>query len=224
MAEIEFAGWTGGGKVRQAAFKGLREDKPADEVEAETPVKSTEAKMAKPVPKTTTRKPATSKAGAAKASGPAVVMGVTISHPDKPLWPDEKPPVTKLELAQYYEAVGAWMIDHIKGRPCSLVRTPDGIGGQTFFQRHAMPGSSDLLEEVKVNGDKKPYLQIDRVEGAGGGGADRRHRAASLELPARRARAAGPAGVRPRSGARPGLRRGDQGRAGGRANGWRRWA
>jgi bifunctional non-homologous end joining protein LigD len=155
VAEIEFAGWTGGGNVRQAAFKGLRSDKPAEEVEAETPAKPEKAKMAKPVPK----------AASPKASGPAVVMGVSISHPDKPLWPDEKPPVTKLELARYCEAVGDWMIEHLKGRPCSLVRTPDGIGGQTFFQRHAMPGSSDLLEEVKVRGDKKPYLQIDRVEG-----------------------------------------------------------
>ncbi len=154
VAEIEFAGWTGGGNVRQAAFKGLRADKPAEEVEAEEPVKPEKAKMAKPVPK-----------AAAKAAGPAVVMGVSISHPDKPLWPAEKPPVTKLELAQYYEAVGDWMIEHLKGRPCSIVRTPDGINGQTFFQRHAMPGTSDLLEQVKVSGDKKPYLQIDRVEG-----------------------------------------------------------
>ncbi len=171
VAEIEFAGFTGAGNVRQAAFKGLRADKPADEVEAEKPVKATEAKIAKPVPKAAA-KPAKAKKseGADKpsgvrASGPAVVMGVSISHPDKALWPDEKPPVTKLELAQYYEEVGDWLIEHIKGRPCSLVRTPDGIGGQTFFQRHAMPGSSHLLEQVKVRGDKKPYLQIDKVEG-----------------------------------------------------------
>jgi bifunctional non-homologous end joining protein LigD len=178
VAEIEFAGWTGGGNVRQAAFKGLREDKPADEVVAETPVKSTEAKMAKPVLKTATRKTATAKIATAKSSGPTAVMGVSISHPDKALWPDEKPPVTKLELAQYYEAIGPWMIDHIKGRPCSLVRTPDGIGGQIFFQRHAMPGGSNLLEEVKVKGDKKPYLQIDKVEGlvaAGQSGATELH-------------------------------------------------
>jgi bifunctional non-homologous end joining protein LigD len=158
VAEIEFAGWTDGGNVRQAAFKGLRTDKPADEVVAEKAVKATEAKMAKPAPKTAVK-------SSARASGSSGVMGVTLSHPDKPLWPDEKPPVTKIELAQYYEAVGAWMIDHLRGRPCSIVRTPDGIKGQQFFQRHSMPGTSDLLEQVKVSGDRKPYLQIDRVEG-----------------------------------------------------------
>jgi bifunctional non-homologous end joining protein LigD len=161
VAEIEFAGWTGGGNVRQAAFKGLRTDKPAEEVEAEKPVKPEKVKMATPVPK-----PRSSPTKSVKPSGPAIVMGVSISHPDKPLWPDEKPPVTKLELAQYYEMVGGWMIEHLKGRPCSIVRTPDGIDGeQKFFQRHAAPGTSNLLEQVKVSGDRKPYLQIDRVEG-----------------------------------------------------------
>lgn len=175
VAEIEFAGFTGAGMVRQAAFKGLRQDKPAEEVEAETPKKTA---IAEPKPQRGKAKTAPAKATSTKAApakGPAKarpgqpspVMGVTISKPDKQLWPDagDGEPVTKLDLARYFEAVGEWMLPHIKGRPCSIVRAPDGIKGQQFFQRHAMPGTSSLLELVTVSGDRKPYLQVDRVEG-----------------------------------------------------------
>jgi bifunctional non-homologous end joining protein LigD len=160
VAEIEFAGWTADGQVRQAAFKGLREDKPAAEVEAEKPAPPSETE----VPDPETRDPAPKRF---RKGGKVEVMGVMISSPDKPLWPDagDGEPVTKVDLAHYHEAVGSWLIDHIKGRPCSIIRTPDGIGGEQFFQRHAMPGTSNLLELVTVFGDKKPYLQIDRVEG-----------------------------------------------------------
>ncbi|WP_316173284.1 MULTISPECIES: DNA ligase D [unclassified Bradyrhizobium] len=167
VAEIEFAGWTDGGNVRQASFKGLRQDKPAKEVVAEEPVMT---KVWKPV----ARAAATvASAGSAVFETPsrskrgAEVMGVVISNPDKALWPDDGDgePVSKLDLARYFESVGEWMIGHLKGRPCSIVRAPDGIHGEIFFQRHGMQGTSELLELAKVSGDRKPYLEIDRIEG-----------------------------------------------------------
>jgi len=157
VAEIEFAGWTGDGNIRQAAFKGLREDKPAAEVKTEMPAPASR------------REPAAADAKLPNAvmKTSAIVMGVTLSHPEKSLWPgaNQNESITKIELARYFELVGPWMLPHIKGRPCSIVRAPGGISGEHFFQRHAMPGTSSLLELVTVSGDRKPYLQIDRLEG-----------------------------------------------------------
>ncbi len=152
VAEIEYAGFTGDGAIRQAAFKGLREDKPAAEVQAEMPAPAAGTALVIPVP----RRPAGN-----------VVMGVTISSPDKALWPDadDGRPVTKLDLARYYETIADWMLPHLAGRPCSIIRTPDGItGDQHFFQRHVGKGSSALLDEVAMAGDHKPYLRIERKE------------------------------------------------------------
>ena len=150
VAEIEFAGWTGDGHIRQASFKGLREDKPAEEVAAEG-----EAADAAP--------PDSAKP---KSTG-SVVLGISISNPAKPLWPAAggEAAVTKIELARYLEAVSGWMMPHIVGRPCSLVRTPDGIEAkQRFFQRHGGAGTSSLITLVTVSGDRQPYIQIDAPE------------------------------------------------------------
>jgi bifunctional non-homologous end joining protein LigD len=167
LAEIEFEGWTGSGMIRQASFKGLREDKDADDVVAESPVApSTVPAQAGAV---AVKRVRASSRAASPAPGPAAVFGVTISHPDKALWPDagDGKPVTKLDLAHYYEQVGEWMLPHLTGRPCSLVRAPNGIGAQQFFQRHAMAGMSDLFDFVKVRGDKAAYVQIDHIEALG---------------------------------------------------------
>jgi bifunctional non-homologous end joining protein LigD len=192
VAEIEFAGWTGSGMVRQAAFKGLRQDKSANEVVAEMPApvggsdltpnealageaqraraKSTHSNSTRKKHASNSQRPPPSRSAPTppSRSGRAsqTVMGVLISKPDKALWPGagDGRPVTKLDLALFYASVGPWMLPHLEGRPCSLVRAPDGLGGQQFFQRHAMAGMSDLFELVKVKGDRAPYVQIDRVE------------------------------------------------------------
>jgi len=160
VAEIEFAGWTADGQVRQAAYKGLRLDKPAKEVQAERAEKPAKATLSEPLA-------AMPRRAKSPPAGPTKVMGVAISHPEKALWPDDGngEPVTKLELARYFESVGEWIMTHIEGRPCSIIRAPDGIEGERFFQRHAMKGMSPLLNAVTVWGDRQPYLQIDRVEG-----------------------------------------------------------
>jgi bifunctional non-homologous end joining protein LigD len=158
VAEIEFAGWTESGMIREAAFKGLREDKDAKEVVAEIPKEISSADDS--TDESPAQQPAT------KVRTGTAVLGVSLSKPDKALWPDagDGTPVTKLDLAHYYERVGEWMLPHLAGRPCSLLRAPDGIGGEQFFQRHAMPGMSTLFDLVKVRGDRAAYVQIDRVE------------------------------------------------------------
>ncbi len=158
VAEIEFAGWTSDGRVRQGAFKGLREDKPAAEVQADKPAKPSKVEIVEPV----ARAPRSQVARKARST----VMGVTLSSADKALWPATagNEAITKLDLAIYFEHVGAWLMGHIEGRPCSIVRAPDGIDGERFFQRHAMRGASNLFEQVAVLDVTKPYLQIDRIE------------------------------------------------------------
>lgn len=158
VAEIEFAGWSSDGLVRQAAFRRLREDLPAREIVAAAPSHALETA---PI-----AQQAQAPTPPARRAGRVAVHGVSLSHPDKPLWPDagDEVPVTKADLARYYAAVASWMLPHVAGRPCSIVRAPDGIEGQHFFQRHAMAGGSGLLGTIKIAGDRKAYLTVDGPE------------------------------------------------------------
>ena len=112
VAEVDFAEWTPDAQIRHATFQGLRLDKPARQVkreEAATPPGTLPARAAAPATR--------------------------VSNPERVI--DASTGLTKLDLVRYYESVAAWMLPHLRGRPCSLVRGPGGIAGELFFQKHA---------------------------------------------------------------------------------------
>jgi bifunctional non-homologous end joining protein LigD len=150
VAEIEYATITADGLFRQASFKGLRQDKPAGTIVTETPVSTTKDK---PMPNKS-------------SSDDNQVLGITISHPEKPLWPKsgKEPAVTKLDLARYMAAAAPRILPHIQNRPISVVRAPDGIGGEHFFQRHELKGTAAPVLGIKVKGEKQPYLGVDSAK------------------------------------------------------------
>lgn len=143
VAEIEFRAWTDDGILRHASYQGLREDKPADEVVEEKPKDDAPA--------------------APKRSATTVKTSVTLSNPDKPLWPDEG--VTKQNLLEYYALVWPRMERFVLDRPLSLVRAPDGIGKQRFFQKHASKGMAGSIGVVKDSKDGEELLFIRDFDG-----------------------------------------------------------
>ena len=157
VGEIEFENITSDGLFRQAAFKGLRLDKPAKAVVREVAADAPQEE------KVAVKKNAKTKS----ANGDDEVLGIRISHPEKVLWPKSKlgPAVTKLDLARYMAAVADRMLPHVKNRPISVVRTPDGIEGQKFFQRHGLQGTAVPMLAIRTKEAPKPYLGVDSAEG-----------------------------------------------------------
>lgn len=164
VAEIDFRGWTHGDVLRQASFKGLREDKAARDVVRERP------KIAAAAQKSSRKKSARvgqkngpkSKTSAADAAD-SDVAGVTLTHPDRIYWKDGS--VTKRMLADYYKAVWKWMAPHLLNRPLALVRCPDGAAGKCFFQKHVSAGlEGDRLTSVPLKGEE-PTLAVHDLAG-----------------------------------------------------------
>ncbi|RZL93770.1 MAG: DNA ligase D [Variovorax sp.] len=126
VAEVAFAEWTPDNQIRHASFVSLRTDKPASMIVRET---------AKQVG-----------AGLVKTAGKTAVGGIKVSNANRVIDPSSG--LTKLDLVRYYESVAEWMLPHLQGRPCSLVRGPSGVHGQLFFQKHdekiSIPGIKEL--------------------------------------------------------------------------------
>ncbi|MEO6677392.1 MAG: DNA ligase D [Pseudomonas sp.] len=120
VCEAEFAEWTREGVVRQAAFIAMRTDKPATEIVREQPQSP---KASKPVTEKKTR------------SQDSTVAGVRITHPDRVI--DKDSGTQKLQLVQFYENISQWILPFLRNRPVSLLRAPEGVEGEQFFQKHA---------------------------------------------------------------------------------------
>jgi bifunctional non-homologous end joining protein LigD len=191
VAQIEFSTWTRDNLVRQAAFKGLREDKPAREVVREEAIKSEEAirpeetKPAAVARKASHKTEARARRGKEKSpvDAPAVSHQSThdqpsthestqslthsLTHPDKILDPESG--MTKLQLAEYYIAVADRLIPHIANRPLSVVRCPEGSSKPCFFQKHIglglPPGIGSIAVPNPKTGGKEDYITVDSAEG-----------------------------------------------------------
>ena len=151
VAEVSFSEWTSAGAVRHPVFQGLREDKPAKGItreKAQHMVDAAAKDEQEPV--------------SAPGKLPATMK---ITNGDRVI--DKESGATKLDLIRYYALVGELMMEHLKGRPVSLVRAPEGVGGELFFQKHAdvrkMPGLRHL--DGALDPDHPPMLEVASVEG-----------------------------------------------------------
>ncbi|WP_236173227.1 DNA ligase D [Pseudomonas pseudonitroreducens] len=144
LCEVAFAEITRDGLVRQAVFHGLRSDKPAQAIVEEKPRRAA-------------RVSATS---SSRSNSGNVLEGVTVTHPERVIDPTSK--LRKIDVARYYEKAGERLLPWLADRPVSLVRAPDGVAGEQFFQRHAsrtaIPGAEQL--DPKLDPGHAPLLRI----------------------------------------------------------------
>jgi bifunctional non-homologous end joining protein LigD len=146
VAEVSFAEWTNGGLVRQAVFHGMREDKPAGQIRREEAVSMPQNGK---------------KAAPSRATSAAQVQSVRISHPDRAI--DPAGGLTKLDLVRYYEAIAPRILPYLANRPVYLLRVPEDIGGEKFFQKHSgrMPIPHIRVLDPALDPEHAPLMAID---------------------------------------------------------------
>jgi bifunctional non-homologous end joining protein LigD len=175
VAEVRFSEWTGDGRLRHPVFQGLREDKGAAEVRREREARAERAEDPAGAPRPGKRRRAAKPDAAPKPPGPPpdpprragkpVVGGVAISHPDRLVFPD--PGLTKLDVAEYYAAVAGLMVPYLERRALTVIRCPDGIGSECFFQKHVTPSVPKAVAKIRVRGNRGAvtvYPVVDTAE------------------------------------------------------------
>jgi bifunctional non-homologous end joining protein LigD len=165
VAQISFATWTADNLVRQAAFKGLREDKPAKSVQREVAEgRAVEAERDEKADASASHKPKTFAARRISSAGATSneSLPIRLTHPDKVL--DTESGLTKDALAHYYLEIADYMLPYIEGRPLTLVRCIEGTGKSCFYQKHkneTLPADIGSIEITdKKTGTPEPYITL----------------------------------------------------------------
>ncbi len=139
VAEVAFTEWTGDGRIRHPVFHGLRTDKDPAAITREAVLHE-----APGAPPRRSARPTAKKSAGAPAGD--VVAGRRVSHADRVIDPASK--ATKVDLVRYYDGIAKHILPHLAGRPVALVRGPQGVDGQLFFQKHGdtlqIPGIREL--------------------------------------------------------------------------------
>src|SRR6516165_5768416 len=177
VIEVEFRGITHDGLLRQASYKGLREDKPAREVVRETPtdqaIERTAASNQRAMRKSDGGKPLVRETKQSRSSTPRHAVGgsggvgriqianVHLTHPDRLYWADVG--VSKEDLANYYVNVWKLMAPHVIDRPLAIVRCPDGIAGECFFQKHIASTIKDSPLRHKVESKEHDVIAVEKL-------------------------------------------------------------
>ncbi len=160
VAQIAYLETTPDGHLRHPSYLGLREDKQAADVSVGSSATSARPMAAKARKKGPVRA-APKGASRTNKAGPAKVYGQRLTSPDKLLWPDAG--LTKLDLANYFDAFSAQLLTFVKGRPLSIVRCPEGYEGECFFQKHHNTSTPEAIETVRIkekDGGSADYLII----------------------------------------------------------------
>jgi bifunctional non-homologous end joining protein LigD len=154
LAEVSFAQWTGDGHIRHSVFQGLRTDKKPRAITREKPV------AIKSVSQKSSKSPESQQSLEDQPRLQSPLAGLKITHPERVI--DASSDATKIDLIRYYALVAPLMMAHLKSRPVSLVRAPNGIAGQLFFQKHFeranMPGIRALSKSLDT--EHPPYLEV----------------------------------------------------------------
>jgi len=144
VAEVAFTEWTEDGTLRHPSFQGLRADKPAKQVVRERAVNADRKDvLGDPEQETPTPR----KRSRGKDDGDTIA-GIPISNPDKLLYPEAK--LTKRDLASYYAEIGDTMLPHVRDRPLTLVRCPNGWNQKCFYQKNAAGGTDEAIARVAI--------------------------------------------------------------------------